>query len=441
MLRTKNLAFHVSKNLQSVSKTQFSVFPPDYYSKSKQSESENEWERLLKPFVLDELRKSFNKITPYQVCKLLELPLDVPTSLKLFQWAGSQKGYCHTFHVYYVIIDKLGAAKEFKVIDRLLMQMKEGVVFKESLFILIMKNYGTAGLPGQATRLLLDVTSIYSCEPTLRSYNAVLSILVAGNCQKVMPNVFYDMLNEGISPNVSTFGLKLLEEMFLMGCTPDVQTFNDVFCGLCKLNHQVDEAGTLLNKVPSPNVVLFNTLINGYVASGQFDEADAVVYDIMLSIGCKPNVFTFNILIHGLCKKGCLGSALELVNKMEGKGCKPNVITYSMLIDGLEGRLVEVDNVLNEMSVKGVCLNTVEYNTLISTLCKDGKFNEAREMFGEMSSKGCKPDIFTFNSLISGLCKVSQMEVALGLYHNMLVEGVIANKITYNTLIHAFLRG
>ena len=59
------------------------------------------------------------------------------------------------------------------------MQMKEeGVVFKESLFILIMKNYGTASLPGQATRLLLDVKSIYSCEPTFRSYNSVLSILV-----------------------------------------------------------------------------------------------------------------------------------------------------------------------------------------------------------------------------------------------------------------------
>ncbi|KAK8543591.1 hypothetical protein V6N13_076394 [Hibiscus sabdariffa] len=405
--RWSNLTFHVRKNLPSVSKTQFSVFSSDYHSKSNQSDSENEWHALLKPFDLDELRKSFNKITPFQLSKLLELPLDVPTSLKLFQFAGSQKGYCHTFDVYYVLIEKLGAAKEFKAIDGLLMQMKEeGVVFRESLFILIMKCYGRADLPGQTTRLLLDMKSVYFCEPTFRSYNTVLSILVAGNCYKVTPNVFYDMLNKGISPDVHSFGLvmkalcmdnevdsacsllrdmtshgcvpnsviyntlihalsrrnrvneavKLLEEMFLMGCAPDVQTFNDVIYGLCKLNRiheavkvvdrmilrgftpvaftygllmqglcktgQVDEARALLHKVPSPNVVLFNTLINGYVASGRFEEAKAVVYDIMLSIGlrqCSETNQLVDVEALQFIKDKCLVLTFELWVAAQGQ--------------------------------------------------------------------------------------------------------------------------
>ncbi|KAF5937922.1 hypothetical protein HYC85_025428 [Camellia sinensis] len=74
-------------------------------------ESETEWESLLKPFDLEKLRKSLNWISPNQLRKLLELPLDVSTSVKLFQWAGTQKGYCHSFDVYCALIDKLGAAR------------------------------------------------------------------------------------------------------------------------------------------------------------------------------------------------------------------------------------------------------------------------------------------------------------------------------------------
>ncbi|BBH00650.1 Pentatricopeptide repeat superfamily protein [Prunus dulcis] len=520
------LRLHISTpltiRLQSLLKTHcFAIFSAGYVTDTSDrvlntngSESENEWERMLKPFDLNELRKSLVQITPIQLCKLLELPLDVPTSMEIFELVGAQKGYWHSFDVYYVLIDKLGAAGEFKVIDRLLMQiMEEGIVFRESLFIMIMKHYGRAGLPGQATRLLLDMRGVYSCEPTFRSYNVVLDILVAGNCPKgYLSNVYTfgvvlkalcmvnevdtacsllrDMTKHGCVPNSVVYqtlihalsknnqvneALRLLEEMFLMGCTPDVQTFNDIIHAFCKVNRtheaarlvdrmllrgftpddvtygvlmhglcrtgQVEEARALLNKVPSPNIVLFNTLINGYVMSGRFDEAKVVLYDGMLGSGCEPDVYAFNILIHGLCKKGRLGSARELVNEMEIKGCEPNVITYTILIDGFckEGQLEEAGDVLNEMSYKGLSLNIVGYNRLISALCKDGKVHEALKVFSEISSNECKPDIFTFNSLIYGLCKVDKMEEALGLYRDMVLEGVIANTVTYNTLINAFL--
>ncbi len=79
-----------------------------------------ECERLLKPFDLKVLRKLLN-----QIRKLLELPLDVPMSMEIFKWPGARKVYFRLFDVYYALIDKLGAAGMFKVIDRLLIQMKE----------------------------------------------------------------------------------------------------------------------------------------------------------------------------------------------------------------------------------------------------------------------------------------------------------------------------
>lgn len=63
-------------------------------------DDENECEKLLKPFDIEELRDTLYGITPHQLCKILKLPLSVPVSLEIFEWAGRQMGYSHSFDVY-----------------------------------------------------------------------------------------------------------------------------------------------------------------------------------------------------------------------------------------------------------------------------------------------------------------------------------------------------
>ncbi|GJV94236.1 pentatricopeptide repeat-containing protein [Tanacetum coccineum] len=465
-----------------------------------ESDTETDWVKLLKPFDIEKLKESLNKITPLQLYKLLKLPLNVSILVELFDWANTQKGYCHTFDVYYVLIDKLGSCQEFKVIDRLLLQMRdEGVVFRETLFVMIIRHYQKAGLPGQATRLLLEMRDAFKCGATCKVYNTVLDVLVDGGCAEVARNVFYEMVRIGVAPDVFSFAfvmkglcsvnevirlvgdrvdeaLKLLEQMILMGCMPDVETFNDVIHGLCRAKRiheaaklvdrmlvrgftpnaltygvlihglcrtkQVAEAKALLSKVPEPNSVMFNMLINGFVMKGQFDEAKAVLNDNMLRNGYEPDIHTYNTLIRGLCKNDRLFSARDLMKEMKLKGCEPDMISYTILIDGFckKGRLEEASEVMREMTQKGLSLNTVGYNSIIHALCKVGNVSEALNMFHDMCVQGCKPDIFTFNSLIFGLCDIDEMESALKMFQDMVLEGVVADTVTYNTLIHAFLK-
>ncbi|KAK6115765.1 hypothetical protein DH2020_008034 [Rehmannia glutinosa] len=381
-------------------------------------ESETEWERLLKPFDLEELRKSFNRITPFQLNKLLQLPLDVHTSMQLFQWAGSQMGYRHSFDVYYTLIDKAGAVKEFKIIDRLLLQMKEeGIVLKESIFIMIMRHYGRAGLPGQATRLLFDMRSTFSCEPTFKSYNVVLDVLLAGNCPKVAPNVIYEMLSKGISPTVFTFAR--------------------VMKALCMVN-EVDSACSLLRDMTKhgcvPNSIVYQTLIHALFVASRVNDALKLLEEMFL-MGCTPDVNTFNDVIIGLCRVDRVHEAAKLVDRMLVRGFAPDDITYGVLMQGLckTGQVDEARVLLKRVPNPNVAL----FNTLING---DGQVQEALELFRNMSSKGCKADIFTFNSLIYGLTKINKMDKALCMYQDMFLDGVIANTVTYNTLIHAFLR-
>lgn len=192
---------HLLQILKSLNKTQIYPFSTSNGNGSC-SESETDWGKLLKPFDIEQLRESLHRITPLQLQKLLHLPLDVSTSLEIFNSAGTQKGYAHTFDVYYALIDKIGAVGEFKTIDRLLMQMKdEGIVFQETLFVMIMRHYQRADLPGQARRLLLvKMRDVFLCQPTSKSYNAVLDILVQGGCFKDAPKLFDEMLERGIPP-------------------------------------------------------------------------------------------------------------------------------------------------------------------------------------------------------------------------------------------------
>ncbi|KAF3434593.1 hypothetical protein FNV43_RR21678 [Rhamnella rubrinervis] len=88
----------------------------------------------------------------------------------------------------------------------------------------------------------------------------------------------------------------------------------------------------------------------------------AILYNDVLSIGCRYDVWTFNMLIHGLCKKGFLDQLANWSIR------KPNVITYTILIDRFckEGELERAGNVLKEMYSKGLNLEIVGYNILIN---------------------------------------------------------------------------
>ncbi|RYR00374.1 hypothetical protein Ahy_B07g088503 isoform F [Arachis hypogaea] len=282
-----------------------------FWDSAEEESSDNEWERLLKPFGLKQLRSSLSPISPSQLCKLLLLPLDIPTTMELFEKAGSQNGYSHSFDVYCILIDKLGSNGDFKTIDLLLKQMKdEGIVFKESIFIMIMRYYGKAGLPGQATRLLLDMWGVYDCEPSFKSYNVVLEILVAGNCPKVAPNVFYDMLNRGVSPTVSTFGV--------------------VMKALCMIN-EVDSACSLLKDMMKhgcvPNSIIYQTLIHTLSQNNRVNEAMKLLEEMFL-MGCEPDVQTFNDVIYGLCRASRIHEAAKLLDRMLLRGFSADELTY-----------------------------------------------------------------------------------------------------------------
>ena len=76
----------------------------------------------------------------------------------------------------------------------------------------------------------------------------------------------------------------------LRGFSPNSLTDGVLMHGLCR-TRRIDEVKALFDKVPEPNIVLFNTLIDGYVKNDRLDEAKNIMNQSMLTIFCDPDVY------------------------------------------------------------------------------------------------------------------------------------------------------
>ena len=65
-----------------------------------------------------------------------------------------------------------------------------------------------------------------------------------------------------------------------------------------------------------PNVVAYNTLLNGLCCSGNVAEAVDVCGRMEKDCFCRLNVTTYSTLVHGFVKAGDLQGASEVWNKM-----------------------------------------------------------------------------------------------------------------------------
>lgn len=56
----------------------------------------------------------------------------------------------------------------------------------------------------------------------------------------------------------------------------------------------------------------------------------------MIMGGCKPNVVTYNTLLNGNCKMGHSVAVIQLLKQMEKQhNIIPDLVSYNIVIDGL----------------------------------------------------------------------------------------------------------
>ncbi|KMZ61270.1 putative Pentatricopeptide repeat-containing protein [Zostera marina] len=375
---------------------------------------------------------AIRKLSPFRLTHLIRQEKNPVVALQLFRSPNSppMKFFPYSFQSYDIIICKLGRAKMFREMEQILRQLMtqeietNRLVPKEIFFCQVISFYGRGRLPDLA-RTMYDLIPSYQCRKTIKSFNSLLNSLLI--CREF----------RGIE--------RLCREMDLF---PDACTYNILIKGYCSVG-SFEGARKLFDEMCrrriSPNVVTFVSLISFLCLNSRVDDAFELKNAMIKVHNVSPNIFVYTSLVKGLCDAGKLDAAVKLKDLAMAESIKKNSeldsAVYTTLIRSLfrSRRRDEAIALLDDMQKIGVKPDTHTYNAVISGFCDEKDFTAALTVLEEMSAKGCKADVLTYNVMITSFCNSSSWVEAIDLFEDMPRRGCPPNVVTYRILVDGLL--
>lgn len=122
----------------------------------------------------------------------------------------------------------------------------------------------------------------------------------------------------------------------------------------------------------SPDIITYNTLINGYCKAYDMVSADDLVERMQFG-GWMPDITTYNIRMHGLCSSRRTTQAMTMLDELVSAGIIPNSVTYNIMMNGVCGDMLDRAMMMAAKLLKVAFLpNVVTVNLLLSHFYKHG---------------------------------------------------------------------
>lgn len=158
--------------------------------------------------------------------------------------------------------------------------------------------------------------------------------------------------------------------------------------------------------------------------------------------GVKPNIITFNTLVDGCTRRWDLLELDSVLNLMEKERIPHNDTTFKLLIEGYSGssEVERAEKLLFEMHEKGFEVESYLYYTVISGCCRLGNVSHGLSLFKEMQEREISPIIDIYLCLINALCSVGEMGMVKELVHEMQNEGGELDEVLLNVLANGYCK-
>lgn len=337
--------------------------------------------------------------------------------------------------------------------------VKSGVGCDERTYGALVDAYGRGGRSDEALRLCDEMTS----EGLVVANNVVCNSVVywlfmEGDVEGAV-SVLSDMISKEMEIDRFTHAI-VVRGLLRNGYVEEAVKFQrggiklaeDVVCYNTLMHHFVTEKkmacgeqilGRMLVRGLSVDAITFGTLIDGYLKEGEVEKA-MDVYDGMVKMKKMPNLVIYNSIVNGLSKRGMSGAAEGVVSAMERK----DAVTYNTLLnESLRvGDVEEAVRVLSEMEKKAkegekLVISVVTYNILINHLCKFGCYEKAKEVLKMMVERGVVPDSITYGTLITSFSKNNRgRDEVVEVHDYMVLNGVRPHEQIYKSIVSPLLK-
>ncbi|KAK1312001.1 Pentatricopeptide repeat-containing protein [Acorus calamus] len=246
---------------------------------------------------------------------------------------------------YSLTIQSLARRSLFRHLEPVLNHLESSERFEidECAFVELILRYGKAGMHKEAVDVFLRMPR-FRCAPTSASLDALLRVLCASaEGLALVGDVLVNASDMRVRLAGSSFGIligalchvgkvgaaiELLGQMEVHDCEPDAGMYSSILHSLCEHSDLRAWWGSWSKCVARESR---RTGGNGFASVGDFQKVDEV-FDEILVTGLTPNVFTYNAYINGLCKKGDIDGARDMLACMVKAGCEADVVTYNTIV-------------------------------------------------------------------------------------------------------------
>ncbi|KAK4267955.1 hypothetical protein QN277_024672 [Acacia crassicarpa] len=339
---------------------------------------------------------------------------------RFFIWAKSIPDFHPSVESYHILVEILGAGKQFALLWDFLIEIREThcCEITNELFWLIFGAYSRADLPGGAIRAFIRMEE-FGVKPNIHDFDKLLFIL----CKKKHvkhAQAFFDQAKSRFKLNAKTYSIlmrgwgeigdakkahELFDEMVVEGCFVDLLAYNNLLEALCK--------------------------------GGKVDEATKLFQD-MMSKGIEPDAYTYSIFIRTYCDMNDLHSVFRFLNRVKRTNLLLNVYAYNHIIRRLckMEEMEEAYQLLDEMIASSVQPDVWSYNAILAYHCDHCEVNRALRLMSRMEKENCLPDRHTYNMVLKLLIRIGRFDKANEVWEKMVDCGFHPSVSTYSVMIH-----
>ncbi|XP_068638908.1 pentatricopeptide repeat-containing protein At3g14730-like isoform X2 [Aristolochia californica] len=266
-------------------------------------------------------------------------------------------------------------------------------------------------------------------------WNAIISGLVTNGLARDAIQLFHEMRQESVSPDEFTYpcvfracsdfsdlheGKKIHAESIKFVSESNLFVASSLINFYLKFNI-TDAARRLFDELLDRDVVLWNSMVNGYAQLGEFNKALELFQEMMVE-GLIPSKFTVSGVLSVFATTKELMNGQKVHGFIEKAGYRSDVVVSNALID-MYGKCNMIDDsrkIFETMDARDI----FSWNSIISVHEQSGDHDGTLRLFDRMRCAGILPDPFTISAALPACSHLAALVHGREIHGYMIVNGL-----------------